>query len=151
MKSLLSVILLFYGLGAFTFAASGEQKIKNKQLPPTLQKSFSEKFLNAKKTKWYKYEEGFRAAFFSDGILLHAFYNGNAQWQKTHLYISQLPLDIIKNHFNSFYADWVVRKKMKVETPSAVYYLLEVHYNEMIRELLYDVSGGLLKENIIQQ
>lgn len=151
MKPLFSFFWLFCCLSMFAFSAPNEQKLKNKQLPAALQKSFSEKFLNAKKTKWYKNEEGFRVSFFSDGIMLHAFYNSNGVWQKTHLYISQLPPELIKNHFGSFYGDWVIRKKIKVESLAAVYYLLEAHYNDMIRELLYDESGGLLKENIIQQ
>jgi hypothetical protein len=67
------------------------------------------------------------------------------------MFLRQLPLDVIKNYYGSFYANWSIKKKIKVESATAIYYLLEVHSDEMIRELMYDESGSLLKEKIINQ
>lgn len=151
MKSLF-LLLVFSSLFTLTaYSQTKENKLKKNAVPDVVTNSFSEKFLNAKKTAWYKDESKFLAVFFSDGYKLHAFYTANGKWQETRLFDVQLPPDIIKNHFGSFYGDWVIRKKMKVESANANYYLLEVHFDAMIRELMYDEAGNLLKEKIINQ
>ncbi len=145
---MLSVVFLVAG---FASAQEKENKLKKKAVPAIIVNAFEEKFLNAKKISWYKDGQRFLAVFFSDGIKLHALYSSSGNWQETHLYVQQMPTELIFNHYGSFYADWIIKKRLKVESASANYYLLEVHFNEMIRELIYDEAGNLLKEKIINQ
>jgi hypothetical protein len=150
MKIAFILSVLFFVAG-FASAQEKEYKLKKKDVPVKVATAFENKFLNAKKTKWYKEDKFFLAEFYSDGIKLHALYNADGSWQETHLFIKHLPLEIVKNHFGSFYADWILKKKIKVESATANYYLLEAHFNEMVRELIYDEAGNLLKEKIINQ
>jgi hypothetical protein len=150
MKFTFFVSFLFF-IVVFTSAQEKENKLKKKAVPAILVKAFENKFLNAKKTKWYKEDKIFLAEFYSDEHKLHALYNADGSWQETHLFLRQLPLDVIKNYYGSFYANWNIKKKVKIESLTANYYLLEAHFDEMIRELIYDEAGSLLKEKIINQ
>ena len=150
MKFVFLLYVLFF-IDTFASAQEKKNKLKKKAVPVVVVNAFDEKFLNAKKTTWHKEEQQFLAVCYSDGLKLHALYNSLGAWQETHLYIQQLPVEVIKTHYGGFYGDWSIRKKVKVELSASNYYLLEVHFNEMIRELIYDESGNLVKEKIINQ
>jgi hypothetical protein len=156
----LNVLFMKYAFLLFLFllitgyvSAQEKIKLKKKVVPVNIINAFEEKFLNAIKVKWFKAEDDFVATFFSDKHLLTAYYNKKAQWQKTVISIEAIELapNVIKAHYEGFYNNWHVNKKEKVETVKANVYMLEIERDNMIRELIYDESGNLLKEKIIKQ
>jgi hypothetical protein len=136
------------------FISEQEIKLKKKNIPDNISTAFESKFLNAKKTKWHKNENHFIATFISDRHAVKVTYSKAGDWEQISLKLNlkELPAKVFMSWFQNFYGNWMPRKIEKIETPETQpVYLLEVHQHKMIREIIYDENGKLLKEIIVKQ
>jgi hypothetical protein len=134
--------------------AAQEIRLKKKEVPAIILEAFHSKYLNAKKIKWSRKDTLYIATFLSDKHQMRVTYNAEGEWRQNAIQLAtkELPAKVVLSWFNGFYGDWIPRRKEKIETPDSLpVYLLEVHQSGMIREIIYDENGKLIKEIIIKQ
>lgn len=135
-------------------AAGQPLKLKKKEVPPEIAEVFQKKYPEAKKIKWSRQGYNYEAIFLFHKHQIRAVYDQQGHWKQHAIRIpmKEAPYQVFMSWFCGFYGDWMPRRIEKIETADALpEYLLEVHQNDMIREIVYDERGNLLRQIIIKQ
>lgn len=139
MKKLLFTLTFAAGL-----ASLNAQKMKQKDIPVAVQKSFQKQFPNVKDAKWEKEKENYEAAFKSNNTEMSIVINPSGIILETENKINRNALSTtIKNYITKNFPNQKIKEAAKITNAKGnITYEAEVNG----KDLIFDNKGTFLKE-----
>lgn len=133
-------ILLTLSTGAVLMNA---QKVQQKDVPVSVQKSFQKKFPNSKEVKWGKEKDNYEAGFKVKGTETSVVINSSGNILETETEINSNALSAsIKEYIAKNYPNQKIKEAAKItDTKGMITYEAEVNG----KDLIFDSKGKFLK------
>jgi hypothetical protein len=122
------------------------------EIPNTVLQEFAEKYPNVKDVEWEKEDNIYEAEFELNDIEYEAEFDSDGNWIMTEHEISELPESVV-NAIDGKYDNYEIEEAESVETAKygdtyEVEIEIETNDNEIVRELLINNEGTILKDEI---
>lgn len=140
MKSIFMVIFVCVSV---LFNANAQKM----QVTPAAEKSFTQKFPNAKEVKWEKEgKDEYEASFVIDGKKGSANFSGKGEWMETEMAIPQAnaPRSVLDG-FNKSFSGATIKEVYKIESKDGKnYYEIEYSLKGKSKEAKVDPTGKVM-------
>lgn len=145
MKKILLATLLTTGIA---LGAAAQDKIKDKDLPATIQSSFKTDFPNAQDAQWKMKEGKYKVAFKVDGMEHIAAYGADGKMMSKGMKIkeSELPA-AVATAVKGSYADRSIDHVYRVEKEGNTHYLVKLK-GDPETKVMYSADGQVVKEKM---
>ena len=140
MKHIFMILFICIGL----FASANAQKTK---VSPAAEKSFMQKFPNAKEVTWEKEGKNeYEASFMMDGKKGSANFSSAGEWMETEMAIPQANAPkAVMEAFNKAFAGASIKEIYKIESKDGKnYFEIEYSVKGKVKEAKIDAAGKMM-------